>query len=338
MIQHTPEGLYRPDFRITNEGERVRQFKDQIDRLDGTEIIDFNLNFDLDFPVDFAIKQFTLQENNSRYKLYLPPSLGQDDAIVDNFYPRISRVGKRTGHGVFFGDISFTNGNKIGVAVKPHWTEPVTSCLRDYINNIGITQLGIETLQSSGFLLGYDNTPAYSMTLLEDDLTTLDSIDWRNFYPDVEKDQGMINIWKSVAQNLAYIHAIGSINHGDLDARNIAQTSAGNLFFIDWERANVSLQKPRDAEVRYGYSHPDLYAILKSMCESTKVGLGIYYKKPGDYWDSFHDLILDHYKNDRLEYAQSGTHHGTTLAEVAEEIEELEKTLKAEMTMLRQIC
>lgn len=326
---------------ITNEQGRVDQFTRTVRGLDQLMVATVEIDFAAEQPVYMAASQF-MNTHDTSYGLYLPPELKKDREGVEDFYPRISRGGKRSGHGVFFGDLKFTDGQTLPVAVKPHWDEPVHSCLKDYLNNLAVLRIGVETLRPAGFLFSSDTKTAYSMTLLEDGLTTLDSVDWSSFYPDILKNQGMINIWKLMAENLAYIHAIGSINHGDIAARNIAQTPEGNLFFIDWERARISLATPRDAEVRYSYSHPDLLTLIESMCYPThdnfKAGIGVFYQKEGDWWQGFSELVFDHYKADRIAYAEQGSHHEQNLRDVKEELAVLEQELKSDMVMFHDIC
>ncbi|GAC1390500.1 MAG: hypothetical protein NVSMB46_00290 [Candidatus Saccharimonadales bacterium] len=339
---------FNPSFEknnpITNESQRIDVFRSTIVDTKIIQPVTFPLELlpEHELPVEKAVNRFMDTGLNTSPTLYLPPSLYEENSTVEGFYPRRSRVGKHSGHGVFFGDIQFDSGRILEVAVKPHWTDPIHSSLIDYVNNVAVNELSIESLRPAGLLIGRGLNTAYSMSILEEELTTFDSVNWKDFYPDTLNNPDMTLSWKKVAQNLAYIHSLGTIHHGDLAARNIAQTISGNVFFIDWERSRISLYPPRDEEVRYSYSHPDLSSLMESMCRPThdtfKAGIGLFYKKPGDVWEAFNNLVLDDYISDRLYYASKGKHHSGTLQEVASELTVLRESLKNDMIMFQKIC
>jgi hypothetical protein len=329
--------------RRDKEFDRVRSFGSSLERLDTIQLADFSLDLDQPQPAEQFIKHFLDHERLGGAVLYLHPQyklFTERDSV--SIEPLVARTGKHSAHGVFFGNLVFDNQLLLPAAVKPHWDSPERSCMKDYLNNDAVNMLGLNSLQPLGFLLDRDGD-AYSFTALEDSLTTLDTIDWSNFYPDINNNIGMREIWSQVARQLAYVHSIGSVMHGDLAARNIAiRADEGGVSFIDWERAHISKQQPRDAEVRYAYSHIDLSTLLESMCipphAEMKAGIGIFYDKPGDWWQGFIDLFYNEYRGLRLEYAEQGNHNGTVLTEVKDELGALEASLRGDMDMMQHVC
>jgi len=205
--------------------------------------------------------------------------------------------------------------------------------------------LGIYTVTPAGILLSSkEKEKAYSMTLLEEGLTTLDSIDWSNYYPDIEQNPGMNELWRAVSGQSAMLHSEGNKAHGDMAARNIATGTESAVFFIDWEYATIGRQAPRDAEGRYTNSYADLSVLLESMCLPPhaniggKAGIGIFYGKQGDWWEGFCRIFYDEYIHTRTELSTQGGHHKQTECEVAEELHELTRTLRQNMEMMKCIC
>ncbi len=329
--------------RRDKEFDRVRSFSDSLERIDAIQLADFNLDLNQPEPAEQLITHYLNHERAGGAVLSLHPDFKPfTDSSSVHFQARKARGGKHSAHGVFFGDLIFDNQVLLSAAVKPHWDNADRSCMKDYLNNESVGMLGLNSLQPLGFLLDKEGD-AYSFTALEDSLTTLDTIDWSNFYPDINANPAMKEMWSQVARQMAYVHSIGSVMHGDLAARNIAiRADSGGVSFIDWERAHISLQQPRDAEVRYAYSHIDVVSLLESMCipphADMKAGIGIFYDKSGDWWQGFSDLVYNEYRSLRLEYAEQGNHHQAVLAEVKDELQALDTSLKGDMEMMQMVC
>lgn len=258
------------------------------------------------------------------------------------FQPRITRGGKRSYHGVIFGDLLIGSNQTVPVAVKPHKDDnAIDSCLSEYFNNEAVRQLGFHNLDPVGFIVRSEDE-AYTLTVMDDSISTLDTIDWSNFYPDISTDPGMQDIWRQISYQTAVLHAHGNMSHGDLAARNITTTIEGGVFMIDWEKARINLTSPRDAEVRYNHSYSDLSVLLKSMCRpahsSFKAGVGLFYGKSMDWWDGFEEIFFDIYKQTRYDIAINGNHSKQTVLDVKEEIVALEDNLRNDMQMMRDIC
>lgn len=312
---------------------RIRAFTDTLDGLANMRVVTFEFDFAERYPVKQAIDRFLLYDCEVAPTLYLHPDIGefgQDSTL--SFTPRMARSGKHSGHGVFFGDIDCGGGQQLPVAVKPHSVEGTNSCLTDYLNGCAVNDLGIFSLQPVGFILDRTGRKAYSLTYLEETLTTLDSVDWSDFYIHADQHPGMQETWLQAARLLALVHSNGSLNHGDFAPRNIATTADGGLLFIDWEEAEVSMAQPRDAEVRYGLSYKDLFVLAESFCrpatDDFKAGIGLFYGKGGDWWNGFREIFFDEYVAFRREMAEMGSHNSARRAAVDSELQELSRSLQ----------
>lgn len=323
------------------ELNRVNDFQDTLKLGGGLQTIGVELDFEELTPVKLARDQFFTYEYDGLPGLYLEPQFSSlSDADSVSFSPRIARGGKNSMHGVFFGDLRFDD-SYLPVAVKPHETgNAAESALQDHLNGRAISNLGLYSLQTVGVMLG-GGDKAYSFTVLEETLTTLDSIDWSQFYPETDQHPGMVNIWSQIARQLGFLHSLGSISHGDLAGRNIATTADNYAFPIDWEKAHISLTTPRDGEVRYAFSHPDIVMLIETFCrppdDGFKSGLGIFYGKNGDWWEGFQELFLDEYLDIRTGYAQASSDK-IAKAEIESELEVLFGSLRLDMKMAQDYC
>jgi hypothetical protein len=321
------------------ESERIAAFQEQLSR--GVDVVAHDPTFYMEHedPAADAANRFATYELSSRPTLYLRPrfmtALERGDVT---FMPKVSRVGKKSAHGLFFGDIS-SDENRVKVAVKPHVEESLTSCLNDDYRNELAKRMGFHTLRSVGVLIDSDRT-AYSMTL-RDDISSLESIDWSSFFPDITDHPGMLSIWSQVARQAAALHEPGNRSHGDLAARNIATSLDDSVFFFDWEHAQLGTLPPRDEEVRFSHSFRDMNSLLMSMCLPTdrphNAGIGVFTGKAGDWWSGFCRLVLDEYEEQRMAQADRGDHHSRQLSEVESELTELRRSLHAQCDQAKAI-
>ena len=317
------------------EAERILAFQEALGRCASKQVIGQNyIDFELLTPVKHAVGLFKTYEYNGLSGFYVesPHSelLGAEDV---SFGPRNARGGRNSAHGVFFGDIIFGDNKRLPVAVKPHQLGGANeSVLTEHYNTRAVRGLGLYSLEPVAVLLGYDNSEsAYMITKLEETLTTLDTIDWSDFYPKIDSHPGMTQIWSQIARQVAFLHSSGSNMHGDLAGRNIAITADDYAFLIDWERSHISKIKPRDAEIRYAFSHPDLSMLVETFVLSPndrfKAGLGIFYGKQGNWWQGFRDIFLNEYIDTRLQFAETNNDQ----QDVKEEIEVLLASLQNDM-------
>lgn len=268
---------------------------------------------------------------------------GSEVPRVVEFTPRVSR-GKKSAHGVFFGDIVFDNDRTLEVAVKPFTDDNNEWCaLYDQLSNYAVRKIGLYTLEPAGVLLdgNREHGTSYSMTVLEEGMTTFDSIDWTDFADAMEENPGMTELWRSLARTVAVLHASGQSNQGDLAGRNIATSDDGGAFLIDWEKARFSGDAPRDAETRYQFSSVDLTQLVESMCQRPDdplmPGLGIFNLERNDWWEQFCTIFYDDYLDTRRILAQEGSHHKATVADVNSELTALTDKLKSEMQKQRKV-
>jgi hypothetical protein len=337
--------LAQDETGLRPELERINDFSAVLGRLVDIRVTPVEFDFTDNQPVEIAAQRLLFYERKAVPSLYLHPTVdlaGTPTLEPPSFTPRKTRSGKRSGHGVFFGDLEFSDGQQLSVAVKPHTVDSETSCLTDYLSNCAVNELGFFGLQPVGFIMEAGQKTAYSLTYLEETLTTLDSIDWTRFYPNIHGNPGMQEIWLRTARQLALLHSNGSMNHGDFAPRNIATTAVGDLFFIDWEKAQVNMMQPRDAEIRFGLSQTDLLTLLESFCrprsDNYKAGIGLFSGKEGDWWQSFCDFFYDEYVAFRHELAAVGSHHTSKQAEVEEELVELNRSLQNSMDLFRDLA
>ncbi len=338
---------------IDNEARRLVEFMDILSDVSRVDLIVPDIDMTDEYPVEFAKRRFLAYSYEQEPTLFLNPSLVGPQLKEDTslaFEPLVARAGKRSAHGVFFGRLHIGE-QSIDVAVKPHMANAFTSGPDDYFKTAAMQDEGFYSLTPAALLLtGKDQDIAYSMSVLEEGLTTLDSIDWQDYFPDMTANPGMQDLWREVSGQAAVLHAMGNTSHGDLAARNIAIHPDGAAFFIDWEYAYIASGEPRDAEARYNRSYGDLSTLLESMCLPPhaniggvegiggKSGIGIFYGKNEDWWQGFCDIFWDEYVLIRLELAKEGNHKGKVLLEVQEELEQLEISLKSDMEMMQAIC
>lgn len=340
---------------VDNEARRITEFIGVLTDVKHVAPIAPDVNMDDDLPVEYAKRRFLAFDFNNETTLFLDPSIiGSEGVDADEttltFEPLVARSGKRSAHGVFFGRLQ-VGDSEIDVAVKPHTTNALKTGPDDYFKMAAVREEGFHTLTPIALLLAdKDADVAYSMTLLEEGLTTLDSIDWLSFFPNITRNPGMQELWREVSGQVAILHSDGKKSHGDLAARNIAIHPDGAAFLIDWEYAYITGIPPRDAESRYNRSYSDLSTLLESMCLPPhanlggvegiggKSGIGIFYGKEENWWEGFCDIFWDEYVHTRLQVASLGNHKGRALQEVKEELEELERSLQEDMRMMQDIC
>ncbi len=319
-----------------SEETRVRTFQETLGQIAEARVVDISLDLYQDDPVHDGVMSLTAEAYSAQPTFLVHPAqeaLAQPDIT---FTPLRTRGGKRSVHGVFFGTMQWQDGNAMQVAVKPHDTDSRRSCATDYVANVAIDELGLHNLESLGVVMSARDETAYSITRLNPGLTTLDSVNWRYFKEDPNVARYSSTIWSQVARQTAMIHALGSVKHGDLAARNIAVQSDGGVFPIDWEHASISLKTPRDAEVRYSMSWTDMSMLMESLIlppvapAGTKIGLGLF-AGSHDVWGDFSATVFDEYAQTRLGYVQSDP---AAFKEVEEELHELSRSLQAHIELI----
>ncbi len=338
---------------VDNEARRLGEFMEALDDVTQVQFIEPDIDMADEYPVEFAKRRFLAFNFENEPTLFLNPDVVAGINPSDTsftFEPLVSRSGKRSAHGVFFGRLG-VGEQTIDVAVKPHMVNAFEAGPDDYFKMAAIRDEGFYTLTPAALLLTDKDTDiAYSMTVLEEGLTTLDSIDWSDFFPDITANPGMQELWRAVSEQSAFLHAEGDKEHKDLAARNIAVDPDGSAFFIDWEYAYITGNSPRDAETRYNHSYGDLHTLLESMClpphanigaaegMGGKSGIGIFYGKTEDWWQGFCDIFFDEYVHTRMQLAEAGNHKGRVLHEVEEELEQLRISLQADIQKLQTLC
>jgi len=312
---------------------RVEHFQQTLEMVEQTTVVETSMYLDTPTPIQDATRSFLQFDQKTTPALYLSR---ENEAFTEagrpTFVPRVSRSGKRSAHGVFFGDLLFEDGSAIPVAVKPHEVDaPEQSCATDYFSNEAASELGLETLESVGMILAPGR--AYSMSRLVPTLDTLDSVDWETAAETQHTENDIMTVWDQVARQTAMLHAYGNVSHGDLAARNIAITpDSSGIFFIDWEKAEVSTLPPRDEEVSYAHSSTDMISLMESMAlprTHFKGGIDVL-KGYEDKWQGFSELVFDEYVQTRIGFARTPR----DVIQIRSELRELENTLKSHLDLV----
>lgn len=328
--------------QIDTESVRVSEFQELLGQL-SVKPLTTELDMSDADPTQRARTEFIGRDYQARPTLYVAANIaGEVGSSIQGFKPYISRSGKASAHGVFFGALVLNDGFDLPVAVKPHEVtedtglsrrESETSCLRDYFTNVAAEKCGLKSLEPVGFMLSEGEQP-YSLTVLDEKLTSFDSINWTRYYEEGYETVGMRELYYKAALHAANLHDTGYSYHGDLAPRNIATNLYGQVFFIDWEKGNVTQSEAPDVEERFGKSLVDLKALMMASVKppfGSDPGIGMFMQCQGNYWEEFKDVFFDDYAETRLVLASRGSHHMRRLRNTHEELKHLEATLRMEM-------
>ena len=325
------------------EERRIAEFQQTLARVGLTELTYTRVDTGQADPAFAAQKSFFAGPDfKGEPTFYLNSDVAHEftSDIVD-FEPFVSR-GKGSAHQVFFGALMLADGSEVHVAIKPYESDPTDpsqryaaeeNCFRDYFTNVAAKDCGFESLESVGFILDQEGYP-YSLTLLEESLSTLDSINWTRFYEQGYETVGMRELIHKVALLTAWLHSNGDSFHGDLALRNVATNPHGHVFFIDWEKGKVTNLPSGDVEERFGKSWLDLKTFLADIAKPTKCenpGAGLFTLCEEDWWTAFKDIFLDDYVEYRKRFVQQGSHRTQRMRDTADELAQLENDLHKEM-------
>jgi hypothetical protein len=322
------------------EYQRVRRFQECLGGV-SVKKIETKVDISAKLPSESASEDFLSFEVQYDSTFYAQPDMYEYfKAGIDHFEPFVSRGGKASRHGVFFGALVVGDGDEeVQVAVKPHARTEDTyvgkkeadrSCLKDYFVNVAAIECGFTTLTPVGVLLNSEND-AYSFTTLDTGLTSLEAIRWPKFYkPEIELVDGS-GIWSKMSMQTAIVHDTGDSHHGDLAGRNAAIHLFGQLMLIDLEDGNFTLHESHDIEERFGNSLVDLRKLMDSMATPKKApnpGLGLFDRMKTNWWPAYHKLFFEEYAQIRLDMAAQGSHHMKKLKETKQEVRQLELSMK----------
>lgn len=335
-----PEKLETITHEVDPDAKRVAEFINVLGRISAATTCNPDFDFDRDeLPVDAAERRFINNQLTGELTFF-----GfETDELPISFEARVARGGKRSNHGVFFGDLNFSD-HSVAVAVKPHHDNASKTCFGDYFKGCAVRQLGTYTLKPFGFIIGeVGDNRAYSMTELEDGVSTLDSIDWSTYLPDDSLHPGMQELWRSTREQAAVLHAEGRISHGDMAARNIATTTEGSTFFIDWELACIKATKSNNVQARVEQSYIDLQKLLESMASPPNAknitpGIGLLFNKEVDWWGAFDDIFFEGYRQARIMLAENSEQPKMVKKDVEIELDVLERNLRRDTEMMKEIC
>ena len=314
--------------------EKIETFQHHLSNLQA--VTDFKTDYTpLDEPVEYALRRFDAY-HAADHTLYVPGRLADTPTDEVAFEPFSSSTDKKSRHGVFFGSLAL-GGRIAKVAVKPfeddfNWTPAI----REQLMTRAFASQGLHTLRPFGALLATDETGnerAYSLTRLEEGLTTFDGLDWRKYYPDTFKHPGMRTMWKALATETAAMHATGRLSHNDFWPRNYAHTPVEESLIIDHELSHFSPEEARDAETRYSRSMPDIISALGGIClprqskSSNLSGLDMFPAPPdGGHEQAFYDIFFRDYLEARNALAKKTSMQARS--EIGDELGELQIVVK----------
>lgn len=334
---------------ITAESFRVGKVHEFQEALQTThiELLDLKVDCTAFDPIKDAMERFNADHvPETESKFYVTPELGDyENETVVGFRPYTSRSGNASYHGVFFGEMHFSDGSEMSVAVKPHdlgeqnFIEDRESCTKDYFANIVAKKLGFESLQPVGMIIDKDGAQ-YSITKLDETLDSFDTMDWNSFFADDFKNEGMKELWYKTALFTAMLHETGDSYHGDLAARNVATNPEGHVFLIDWEKGGLTNEPPLDIDARFGHTLIDVQSLMVSMVRPSDLkhnpGLGMF-QHSTNRWEDFKEVFLYDYLEARLLHAAQGNHHMKSFRETQDELTQLEYTLEQKMDQLEEM-
>lgn len=136
---------------------------------------------------------------------------------------RISREDSR--HAVFFGSLYDPDGAKAEIAVK---ASPKIN-LAEIAWYQNLAECGLMTYAPIGYIALEGSQVGYTMTAYNQEVTTLDSYDWRSFSEDEKIGKLELVIDTAIA---LHKHAL---LHSDLEFRNVASDDLDDPFIIDPE-------------------------------------------------------------------------------------------------------
>lgn len=339
--------------QMLSAAERIVDFADVLEEAP-VQTINPEVNMSSLNPARDAVDEFMASYNVFEPSLLLRPEFAQlvKGAPVVGFEPYVSsqqknegsRIDPISGHGVFFGALILEDGNEIEIAVKPHHIPGNTdesdkrrmarSCVRDYYTNVAAHQGGFEGILPIGFLLNPNGTP-YSLTLLNQEMSTFDTVDWRSFFSPGFETEGMRDMWDKAAMRVAVLHDMGMSSHNDLYPRNFGATVDGHVDLIDWEKGNVTNNNEVDLKKRFKLTKNDIKDLMEGMVKPENYGgIAMFAANKGDWWEDFKDVFLSLYVEARLSLAEE-SHQKGRVKEVAMELYELQDHLRIEMMMMQ---
>lgn len=334
---------YQHETHPLTERDRVIAFQETLAQVGSSRVVELQFDFKGEGDaVQSAASQVIAEAYTDDPALLVQPKFKELTAANTqiDFMPYRTRAGKRSAHGVFFGELVYgdeENPQRLPVAVKPHAADAQRSAAKDYAANLGVQELGMHNLESVGVIMSSDKErTAYSISVLEPEITTLDSVNWDYIRSNPKLAMQIAPTWSQVARSAALIHATGSM-HGDFAARNIAWHADGGVFPIDWEQAKLSQRTPRDAEARYELSRTDMVLLFESVVLPLKpkngglrAGVDLF-KGESDKWAAFDETIFKEYAQTRLAFVEGDARQ---TAEVKDELAELANSLKLHLKLM----
>jgi hypothetical protein len=162
---------------------------------------------------------------------------------------------------------------------------------------------GLDTFLPLGFMI--NDGIGYTITERQDDIDSLDNVDWTQVLMLPDQHPGMLEDLQKVGPALAKLHH-GGIYHGDPQMKNGVITQRGSMHWIDWEATTVVPRSNQPTEeIQALLQHKivrDLRVLFSSLARSTDLqGIGLlHHQTPLAQWQYFDELIFTPYIAERL--------------------------------------
>jgi hypothetical protein len=248
------------------------------------------------------------------------------DGLPNMFLSRTS-IGETSAHKVFF---SLLTGEtkSLRVAVKPFVLAP-DKAITEWTNTMLARNKGLDTFHPLGFLIC--NGKGFTITLRQNDIDSLDNVDWSKTLLMPEQYQNMIDDLKKIGPALARLNHKG-IYHGDPQMKNVVLTQRGSLHWIDWESATFisksdssTTQEAEDLVLHK--TERDLRVLFSSLARPINYqGVGLLDgKTPQTQLQYFDQLILRPYFDERMKLLEDESPE--VVATVFSQLDQIEKAI-----------
>lgn len=222
---------------------------------------------------------------------------------LPNVFISRTSIGETSAHKVFFALLT-SDDDQLRVAVKPFVSGNIAEkTITDWSNTLLARKSGLDTFEPLGFMIC--NGVGYTLTERQDDIDSMDNVDWSRALMSPDNDS-LINDITKTGPALARLNHLG-IFHGDPQMKNGVLTQRGSMHWIDWEASTI-INRDRDQASLKAESLirektvRDLLVLFNSLARSVSDnGVGLLDgKTPLAQYQSFNELVLTPYVNERL--------------------------------------
>lgn len=228
---------------------------------------------------------------------------------LPNVFISRTSIGETSAHKVFFALLT-SDDDQLRVAVKPFVSGNIAEkTITDWSNTLLARKSGLDTFEPLGFMIC--NGVGYTLTERQDDIDSMDNVDWSRALMSPDNDS-LINDIAKTGPALARLNHLG-IFHGDPQMKNGVLTQRGSMHWIDWEASTIInrdrvLTTQKTESLIHEKTVRDLLVLFGSLARSVSdSGVGLLDgKTPLAQYQSFDELVLTPYINERLKLIDNG--------------------------------